>query len=101
MNRQAIKETLKPLIKSPYVLVSAGFLLWMLFVDEDNIIKRYELSRKVSVLQAEKMQLQEDIRQTVRKMEELKSSSRENLEKFAREEYLMKRDDEVIFIVKD
>lgn len=101
MNRQAIKDTLKPLVKSPYVIVSVGFLLWMIFVDEDNLIKRYELSHKVSVLKAEKEQLKEDISQTVRKMEELKSSNRENLEKFAREEYLMKKDDEVIFIVKD
>jgi len=42
----------------------------------------------------------EEIEQNNRKMKELQSST-ENLEKFGREEYLMKKKDEVLFIVEE
>jgi len=43
---------------------------------------------------------QEQIKKNKTKIEELQSSP-ENLEKFAREEYLMKKEDEVIFVIRD
>ena len=100
MDRQAIKDTFKPLVKSPYIFISAFFLFWLMFVDEDTLFLRFELSRKLSHLEDEKEQLQHEIDQTRRKMDEL-MSSKDNLEKFTREEYFMKKDDEVIFIIKD
>ena len=75
------------------------FLVWMLVVDEDNMIARYDYSRQIDELEAEKTLLKEQIEQDRRKMQEL-MSNKSSLEKFAREEYYMKRDDEVIFIIK-
>ena len=67
--------------------------------DGNDLISSYRLSQKVRKLEAERDALKESIEQDRRKMDELKSS-REKLEKFAREEYYMKRDDEVVFIVR-
>ena len=51
-------------------------------------------------MQQDKIYYQEKIKIDSRKLEELRTD-RENLEKFAREQYLMKKDNEDIFIVKD
>lgn len=95
-----IKDTLRPLGTNKYVISVLIFLVWLLFFDANSLIVRYKLSREVVRMEAEKARLMEQISQTERKMNELKSD-RDQLEKFAREEYLMKRDNEVIFIIKD
>lgn len=100
MNSQAIIDTLKPLVKNKYVIAVFCFVMWLTFVDQDTLLVRWELYRKVSQLKDERDRLKEDIEQARRKMDELKSD-KAALEKFAREEYLMKKPDEVIFIVKD
>ena len=51
-------------------------------------------------MEKDKIYYYEKIKIDSRKLEELRTD-RENLEKFAREQYLMKKDNEDIFIVKD
>jgi len=99
MDRQAIVDTLKPLVKNKYVIAVFCFVMWLTFVDQDTLYERYKLNKQVGQLEQERDELKENIAQTRRKMDELKSD-KEALEKFAREEYFMKKSDEVIFIVK-
>ncbi len=99
LTRSDILEVVKPLFQNRITFGVIIFVIWMAFFDEDNVFVRINLSRKVSELQEEKAQLQSTIERDRRKMEEL-SSDRSQLEKFAREEYFMKKNDEVIFIVK-
>lgn len=99
MIKPDIWKTLRPALRNIYVVTALGFIIWMFFFDDNNLIERFTLQSKVNKLEAEKQQLIESIEQDRRKMDELKGS-RSNLEKFAREEYYMKRDNEVIFIVK-
>ncbi len=99
LTRSDILEVIKPLFQNRITFGVIIFVIWMAFFDEDNVFVRINLSRKVSELQEEKAQLQSTIERDRRKMEEL-SSDRSQLEKFAREEYFMKKNDEVIFIVK-
>ncbi len=94
-----IKASLTPLFKNKAVLIVLGFFVWVAACDEDSVIDYFHLRSKVQALEAEKAELEQSIEQNRRKMEELKNS-RETLEKFAREEYFMKRDAEVIFILK-
>ncbi len=96
---QNIKESLVPLFKNKSVLIVLGFFLWIGACDKDSMIDYISLKSKISSLEKEKAQMVVEIEQDKRKMEELQSN-RENLEKFAREQYFMKRDDEEIFIVK-
>ena len=99
LTRSDILEVVKPLFQNRITFGVIIFVIWMAFFDEDNVFVRINLSRKVSELQEEKAQLQGTIERDRRKMEEL-NSDRSQLEKFAREEYFMKKNDEVIFIVK-
>ncbi len=94
-----IKQTIATLVKNKYVVSFTIFLLWIGLLDEDNLITQYEYSNKIEQLTQQREQLKESIEQDKRKMNELKND-KVSLEKFAREEYFMKKNNEVIFIIK-
>ena len=81
-----------------YTLVGAIFLVWILLFDKYSVVNQMELRSKIKELEQEKRLYQERIETDRRKMEEL-TGDRDKLEKFAREQYLMKRDNEDIFII--
>jgi len=85
--------------KNKYLLTLVIFITWLLFFDQDNMIQRYKAIRKLNDLKADKAYYIEKIRNDSIRLEELKSNNR-NLEKFAREQYLMKKNNEDIFVVK-
>ena len=93
------KKLPKPL-RNIYVLAALIFFLWMLFLDSNNLITRYQLSSKLNGLEHEKEYYQEKIKEVEKDHDEL-FGDRESLEKFAREKYLMKKETEDIFIVQE
>lgn len=99
MALQRIKQLFVPLLRNRFVLIVTGFTIWMLFVDEDTFVDYYRNQQRINNLRTEQAELKQSIEHTNRKMKELQSS-RENLEKFAREEYFMKKPNEVLFIIK-
>ena len=93
-------QILKPLLKNKYFVTALAFVIWITVFDENNLIERYKLSRRIREYNKQIEHYSNEIEQNNRKLKELKSN-KENLEKFAREEYLMKKDDEVLFVVVD
>ena len=87
-----------PIIRNKFVLTTLIFIVWMLFFDQNSIISRVSLAKNIRELKQQKEYLQEEISENRENINELQSSA-ENLEKFAREEYMMKKSDEDIFIV--
>jgi len=83
-----------------YTLVGLLFLLWIAFFDKNSFIEKSQLRHKINTLTKEKEYYQKKIEEDNRKMQEL-LSNRDNLEKFAREQYLMKNSNEDIFIIVD
>lgn len=83
-----------------YVVATAIFLVWMLVLDSNNFIARYQLSSKLSSLEDEKEYYEEKIKEVEKDRDEL-LGDRESIEKFAREKYLMKKDSEDIFIIEE
>jgi cell division protein DivIC len=81
-----------------YVIATAIFLSWMLLLDSNNLIARYQLSAKLSSLEDEREYYQEKIKEVEKDRNEL-FGDRDSIEKFAREKYLMKKDSEDIFVV--
>ncbi|MDY4174055.1 MAG: septum formation initiator family protein [Bacteroidales bacterium] len=94
-----LKETFATLLRNKFVVASLIFLTWITFFDEDNLINKQAYASKIAQLEKEKQTLANDIKQDQRKMDELRNN-RESLEKFAREEYFMKKNNETIFIIK-
>ena len=91
---------LKPVLGNKYALVLLLFGVWMVFFEENDLLSRIKYDQKIRKLNNEITYYEKEIAQNNRKMLELQSSS-ENLEKFAREQYLMKKANEDIFIIED
>jgi cell division protein DivIC len=83
-----------------YIVTTIAFLLWMLLLDSNNLISRFQLSSKLSSLENEKEYYQEKIKDVEKDRDEL-FGDRESLEKFAREKYLMKKESEDIYIIQE
>ncbi|MBT1686055.1 septum formation initiator family protein [Dawidia soli] len=83
-----------------YFLTAFIFLLWMLALDSNNLITRFQMSSKLRSLENEKEYYEEKIEEVRKDHDEL-FGDRESIEKFAREKYLMKKKTEDIFIVEE
>ncbi len=85
---------------NPYVVVTIGFLALTFVAGDSNLYKRYQYDEKIRELENEIKYYQEEILINQEKLNNL-HTDKEGLERFAREEYFMKKADEDIFIIKD
>lgn len=81
-----------------YIVTLAVFFVWMLALDSNNLIARWQLGAKLDALEEEKEYYEAKIQEVQVDRDEL-FGDRESIEKFAREKYLMKKKSEDIFIV--
>ena len=91
-------KTIIRIIKNKFILTGLLFFTWLILFDQNSIVDRISLARRNSELQEQKKHYQLEIESNRLKMEELQSDP-EHLEKYAREQYLMKKPDEELFIV--
>ena len=97
---QNVIEIIKLLLmklKSPFILIGLLFVLWMLFFDSNSYLNHNRLSNDINQLQKDKQHYKEEIKKDSIALEEL--SSPEGLEKYAREKYHMKKENEEIFLI--
>ncbi len=87
------------ILRNKYILSLVLFSLWLFFFDQNNLVNRFQEMRRINQLEADKGYFRERISADSARLNELKTD-RENLEKFAREQYLMKRENEEIFIIE-
>lgn len=91
-------ERLPKFVKSFYFLFGLFFLVWMLFIDSNDLFTQYRLNKKLNDLENEKEYYLKKIEEVKKDREEL-LSNRELLEKFAREKYLMKKKSEDLYVI--
>jgi len=89
-----------PLYKYRYVLFFGMFFLWMTFFDTNNFIYRIRLASDITDLE-ESIKIHEVKISELRRQKTDLFGNERNLEKFAREKYLMKKDNEDIFVITD
>lgn len=75
------------------------FILWLVFFDSTNYFHRKEMENNLNKLEKEKKFLQKDIAKYKYMYEKL--NQKEEIEKFAREEYYMHEPDEEVFIFSE
>lgn len=90
----------RKLIINKYFISFSLFFLYVTFFDEHNLIERYKSAKKIHQMEEELEFYKAEIKATKQKTNELQSDD-ENLEKFAREQYRMKKDNEDLFIIKE
>ncbi|MBQ8735845.1 MAG: septum formation initiator family protein [Bacteroidaceae bacterium] len=83
--------------KHKYLFVTIAFLVIIVFLDENNMMKHIQNQREIAALESEKTELQEQYDELTSKLEELEADP-VLIEKIARERYGMHKADEEIFI---
>lgn len=101
MKKSKIKkvwQALLPKLKNKYVFTPLLFIIWLAFFDKNDFFTQYTSHQQLKRLQIFKQYYIDEIKNNKEKLYEL-MSNQANLEKFGREEYLMKKDDEDIFVI--
>lgn len=88
---------LKP-FKNIFLLIFVVFVIWMLFFDTNSWLIHHELNTEMEDLENEREYYKKEIKKDKKDLKKLGTD--EGLEKFAREEYYMKRENEDIFIIE-
>jgi len=81
-----------------YILVLTIFVIWMAFFDTNSLLIHLELRREIKKLEEQKEFLKGEIEKDRKVLETL--SDKDELEKFAREKYYMKKEKEEIFLIE-
>jgi hypothetical protein len=84
-------------LKNKYFLTIIGIIVWLLCFDKNDVFSQYELIEKCNKLKKEKAYYIAEIENNKINLNELKKNTK-SLETFSREKYLMKRDNEDIFV---
>ena len=85
-------------MRNIYVLVLTAYAIWMLFFDANSFLIHRELNQEIKKLEKQKEFLEGEIEQDKMILEKL--SDKHELEKFAREKYYMKKENEEIFLIE-
>ena len=86
-------------LKSKYLIAVVCFTVWMLFFDPKDVLSDIERRDKLNELQTSELHLKQQITDAKQELDLLKNNA-ESIEKYAREKYLMKKDNEDLFVVK-
>ena len=89
---------LPPLFRNIFFLAGLIFAVWMVFFDENNMMVQYSRWHELRALQKKSNYYKQEMAVVNKKYEELTTSAASQ-EKFARENYMMKKDNEDVFII--
>jgi cell division protein DivIC len=87
-------------MKNKFLIATLAFVAWMLFFDERDVFTMYHHRQELRDLQQSKKYYTEQIDKERTELENLKNNPA-TLEKYAREKYYMKRDNEDLFLVPE
>ncbi|MCX6259767.1 MAG: septum formation initiator family protein [Bacteroidia bacterium] len=91
-------EKIPPFLRNKYLLTIIIFVIWVVLLDSNNLISQHKEMKNLKKLRVEREYYVQRIEEDKRKLHELKTDD-QNLEKFAREQYRMKKPDEDLYII--
>jgi len=86
------------IVTNMYILVLTVFVIWMLFFDTNNLMIHLELKKQIEKLEKDAEFLKKEISKDKKTIEKL--SDPKELEKFAREQYYLKKKNEEIYLIE-
>ena len=87
-------------LNNRYFLSTAMLIFVLLLIDDTTFYKLYKMKQELHSLELENIKKEKEIIQIKEKTKQL-TTNKFALEKFAREHYLMKKNDEVIYVFDD
>lgn len=92
-----LKNIIKP-FKNIFLLITVIFIFWMLFFDANSWLIHKELNSEIEALNVKKEFYKNEINSDKKQIKILQTP--EGVEKYAREKYTMKKENEDIYIVE-
>lgn len=86
------------ILSNKYVLITLIFIVWMLFFDENSYLTHRELNKEKDKLERSIKYFQSQINKDNIVIKQLKDTNL--LEKYGRETYFFKRDNEDVYIIE-
>ena len=86
------------ILSNKYVIILLLFVVWMIFFDENSLINHWELDKEIEKLEKSNEYYRDQIEQDKKVIDNLNDP--DSLEKYAREEYKMKKENEEIFLIE-
>ena len=84
-------------LKNRYAFSILAFIIWVTFIDQNNILTQYSYHSELNILKGEKEYFEAAIKKTSKELYDL-TENPATLEKFARENYFMKKENEEVFV---
>lgn len=89
-----------PHLKNKYIVTLVAVVVWISFFDKYDLVSQYQARQALKQLEKDKQYYADEIKKNQEEINELQTNA-QSLEKFAREKYLMKKDDEDVFLIID
>ena len=93
-------DKLPPILKNKFILVTLILFVWVAFFDSNNWIKQAKLKSKIKDLKEQKNYYQDEIEKDSVSLFDL-TNNQKTQEKFAREKFLMKKENEDVIVIID
>jgi cell division protein DivIC len=89
-----------PILRNKYLIATVIFVVFIVFFDDRDLVSNFRHTRELKNLEKSSQHYQDEIAKTRQELKQLRTDAA-LLEKYAREKYLMKRDNEDVFLVKE
>ena len=96
--KQLRKHRAVKFLSNKYVLITLVFIVWMLFFDENSYLTQRDLNKEKFKLEKSIKYYNKEITKDKKVIKQLKDSNQ--LEKYGRETYFFKRDNEDVYIIE-
>lgn len=80
-------------------MATVGFIVWMLFFDRNDLLTQMQRRRELSEIRQSKQYFEKQITENRKFSKDLQFNA-SAIERYAREKYMMKRDNEDLFIIQ-
>ncbi len=94
-----VLRSLISILRNKYLVSLLVFAIIILFMDHNNIFEQLDRKKQLNELQAGKKFYEAEIEKTEKELSDLQNNPAA-LEKYAREKFYMKKDNEDLFIVE-
>jgi len=95
--KELVVKILSP-FTNKYLIAIVAFVVWIMFFDDNNIRQHQKNIQELALLEEQVDFYKNKIEADKRKLYELQTNDA-NLEKFAREQFFMKKADEEIYVI--
>ena len=95
-----MKDLVLKYLKNYYLVAAAAFVIWMLFFDKNDFITQFKLKSQLKDMR-EQRDFYKDRTSIVEQERKELLEDEALLEKFAREKYWMKKENEDVYIIEE